>query len=85
MVAGYNDQHTKINYISILAMKNQKLKLNTQYYLQSYLKCKIPSNLTKYMQDLCAGYHKTLMRENKELYKYKYISSSWTENSVLLR
>lgn len=67
-------------------MKNQKLKLNTQYYLQSDLKYKIPSNQTKYVQVLCAEYHKTWMREIKGgLYKYKDISSSWAENSILLR
>lgn len=35
-------------------MKNQKLKLITQYHLRSDLKHKIPSNQTKYVQDLCA-------------------------------
>lgn len=47
-------------------MKNYKLKLNTQYHLQSDLKHKIPYNQAKYVQDLCTKNHKTVMREIKE-------------------
>lgn len=72
--------HKKRLSIYVLAMNNWKLKLKKMPFTiaSKNMKC-IGINLTKYKRDLYNKSYKTLMREIKDLNKWRDILCSWSE------
>lgn len=77
--------NTQNSIVFLYTVINLKRKLQKQFHLQKYKKIPLRNKFTKEMEDLYNGNYKTVVKEIKDINKWKHIKRLWIRRLHIIK